>query len=600
MSISIHYVKPKNTHIFQAIPELQQVQTYFPLYDRFFAMNESNCNSIQFNYPSVISKILHRNPFGTEDKHSYTCQINQRQTIDIFMKMAPLLDPFKYIVGKYDVSDPLLFQLPSFHSDPIAVFAGQMNKLSDPNNSAYIDSFFSYLSCRAATDYHWVHGLQYYGSFLAIKKGFQLNVADDLEYLLQSAFFTKNVGVHGSPDCLFTLPAEAMLEIAEFVRKPRLNLSPCSGSMELSVDEFELLEPITESLSEPLFEVNAEPLFKVEAEAETDAEIRFFCDALKEQENMNIDRDSRCPSSSSSCSSRVSLTPPLTEPVTEDSTIEPNAEAECESEESGSESEYSSFEEPQLLLTFDRYPVQVICMEQCKDTLDSYILENDEISQEEWCSILMQIIMTLIAYGKWFDFTHNDLHTNNILYTETDKHYLYYCFQNQHYRVPTFGKIYKIIDFGRAIYTFNGQRFCSDSFSEGGDAATQYNTEPYFNPAFPRIDPNPSFDLCRLGCSIYEYIVDDCTEGKEKETNTEPINAFKVIQDWCTDDDNKNMLYKANGEERYPDFKLYKMIARRVHRHTPLAQLARPEFKQFECTKKSIHKNKPVMNVDKH
>ena len=31
----------------------------------------------------------------------------------------------------------------------------------------------------------------------------------------------------------------------------------------------------------------------------------------------------------------------------------------------------------------------------------------------------------------------------------------------------------------------------------------------------------------------------------------------------------KNILYKKNGDERYPDFKLYKMIARTVHNHTP-------------------------------
>ena len=35
------------------------------------------------------------------------------------------------------------------------------------------------------------------------------------------------------------------------------------------------------------------------------------------------------------------------------------------------------------------------------------------------------------------------------------------------------GKIYKIIDFGRAIYNLNGVRYCSDSFHPKGDAATQ-------------------------------------------------------------------------------------------------------------------------------
>jgi len=55
----------------------------------------------------------------------------------------------------------------------------------------------------------------------------------------------------------------------------------------------------------------------------------------------------------------------------------------------------------------------------------------------------------------------------------------------------------------------------------------------------------------------------------------------KLVLEWVSDDNNKNILYKANGDERYPDFKLYKMIARNVHKHTPKNQLSRPMFQNF-------------------
>ena len=124
----------------------------------------------------------------------------------------------------------------------------------------------------------------------------------------------------------------------------------------------------------------------------------------------------------------------------------------------------------------------------------------------------------------------------------------------------------KIIDFGRSIYKFKGRTYCSDSFAPGGDAATQYNCEPYYNDNKPVIEPNYSFDLCRLGCSIYDFIIDD----EEYEDMNE---LQKIINKWCTDDNNANILYKKNGSERYPEFKLYKMIARTVHKHTPQKQL---------------------------
>ena len=32
-----------------------------------------------------------------------------------------------------------------------------------------------------------------------------------------------------------------------------------------------------------------------------------------------------------------------------------------------------------------------------------------------------------------------------------------------------------------------------------------------------------------------------------------------LIEQWVKDDKGRNILYKNNGDERYPDFKLYKM-----------------------------------------
>ena len=247
-----------------------------------------------------------------------------------------------------------------------------------------------------------------------------------------------------------------------------------------------------------------------------------------------------------------------------------------------------------LLLTIQKFPVQVICMEHCENTLDDLIL-NTDLSDDEWMSALMQIIMTLIVYQKLFSFTHNDLHTNNIMYIPTNKKFLFYYYKKKHYKVPTFGKIFKIIDFGRAIYKFDNKLFCSDSFQTGGDAVTQYNTEPFFNDKKPRLEPNLSFDLCRLACSIFDYIIDDMDSIKNINS-CDPI--VKLIVEWCTDDNGINVLYKNNGAERYPEFKLYKMIARCVHNHTPNAQLDRPEFSKFVIFKNGVPKGEQIMDID--
>jgi hypothetical protein len=270
-------------------------------------------------------------------------------------------------------------------------------------------------------------------------------------------------------------------------------------------------------------------------------------------------------------------------------------ESKSDNDSDTNSSDYSDIDEETLYLTFPKFPIQMICLEHCENTFDNLILTT-ELTNDEWFSALFQIIMTLITYQKMFSFTHNDLHTNNIMYINTNKKFIYYCYKKKYYKVPTFGKIFKIIDFGRAIYKYNGKTFCSDSFQTGGDAATQYNTEPYFNEKKPRLEPNFSFDLCRLACSIFDYVIDDIEDVKNLDL-CEPI--VKLIVEWCIDDNGINVLYKNNGTERYPDFKLYKMIARCVHNHTPVAQLERPEFNKFVISKNSMGKNnEQIINID--
>ena len=201
--------------------------------------------------------------------------------------------------------------------------------------------------------------------------------------------------------------------------------------------------------------------------------------------------------------------------------------------------------------------------------------------------------MTLIIYQKAFDFTHNDLHTNNVMYVKTDKKYLNYHYDGSHYKVLTYGKLYKIIDFGRAIYKYNGKLCCSDSFHTRGDAATQYNFEPYMNKNKPRLEPNKSFDLCRLACSLFDYFFEGVNDIEQSK---DPIG--KLIALWCLDDKNRNILYKTNDEERYENFKLYKMIARTVHNHLPENYVNHKIFSKFKTSKKNINKKSKIIDVD--
>ncbi len=541
---------------------LKNVQNYVPLYEKFFVLNETNYNHINLNQRYHITSITDRPQFNTINcKVIDTNNANEKEET-VFVKFSPLLDPIKYLVGKYDHTDVNIFNLPKLDNKHVC-----HNKIQNVYNSAYTDSFFSFLTSKLLNEHGFLHGLDFYGSYLANLNDYKVNIFDDIEYLSESQFFNSN------KNSLFTIDENFYDMICESDSRDRKKRLQFGKEIKNDIDAEVIAIKTDDSVFSTLSDVN---------------NIEEIDNIVTDNNDDKISRKTH-----STCSSRSSHT----DNSDNDSENDSENDSDYDSED-GSDSITSSMsdEEEQVFAHIEDFPVDMICLESCKDTLDSYMMGQD-VEPDEWLGILMQVIMQLIAYQKVFAFTHNDLHTNNIMYKDTDKQYLYYCFNSTYYKVPTYGKIWKIIDFGRAIYKFNGRIICSDSFAPGEDAATQYNCEPFINSDKPRLEPNLSFDLCRLGCSLFDYF--DC-DLESLTTDLEDLDDVQeIIIEWCKDDKNKNILYKKNGEERYPEFKLYKMIARNVHNHTPVNQLERDQFSQFKVSKKKIKKNlNRVLNID--
>jgi hypothetical protein len=578
--IDFTYKKEDNHKLFKSLEEnplfgIFASQNYIPLYNSFFSLTKTNYNSIMLNHKWKLHEIV-----AQETNNIFKCQLKNNNTKTkkkVFLKFSPLLDPIKYLLGKYDMADANLLNLPSFESQDCN------EKTRDYNNSAYVDSFFTYLSSKLLHDHGFVHGMDFYGSFLALKTDFRINIIDDIEYLNDSNFFRKNDKI--------------LYELEEFdsgdmndTRNYKKKLTIIKGEdIELSNIDAIVIDIIeTGAVETGAVETGAVELSKSEQPELVTIELPDL-------------EKSHTKSNNSSCSSRTSNSSTGEEGnEKEDAEEGSNDEEEDddaeddkiggveEGEDWVSDSESDSESEEMLMAKIKKFPVQVIALEHCDMTLDEFMTSEEKITQEQWDSIVLQILFSLITFQNTFGLTHNDLHTNNVMYIETDKKFLYYKLNHIYYKVPTFGKLFKIIDYGRAIYKFRGQLLCSDSYHPTGDAATQYNCEPYFNDKKPRLDPNYSFDLCRLGCALYDYLMD---EPKSK--------IVQIMLDWVKDDKGRNILYKKNGDERYPDFKLYKMIARTVNKHVPAQVLSNPYFDKFIVPKKEVSKKiKEVMDID--
>ena len=149
---------------------LYDIQNYIPIYSRFFDINENNYNGIQLNQKYYLQNII-SNPtqiIGERDRdhvderdHS----LNHLETIiaddngntnnvPMFVKYSPLLDPIRYLSGKYENIEKTRV-LPKYNS----TLETCEDKVLNTNNSSYVDGFFSYLTSRALHEHGIVHGI---------------------------------------------------------------------------------------------------------------------------------------------------------------------------------------------------------------------------------------------------------------------------------------------------------------------------------------------------------------------------------------------------------------------------------------------------------
>jgi hypothetical protein len=253
--------------------------------------------------------------------------------------------------------------------------------------------------------------------------------------------------------------------------------------------------------------------------------------------------------------------------------------------ESTSDSEWSEDgdypdNETKVFAALSEFPIMMIFLESNRDTMDSLMENPEEVGAEpgtpewetRWSAWLFQVAAALCQIQSLWAMTHNDLHGNNILWSPTDKEFFFYRSQDgKMWKVPTYGKVFRIIDFGRAIYTHNNTLCISDDYLPDNEAGSQYNFGPIYDPTKQRSYPNPSFDLSRLSVSILEALFEEIPEDREgggvlsEEIDRKQMETvsdlYNLLWGWLIDNEGRNILWDGDQSERYPGFDLYTVIA---------------------------------------
>ena len=458
-----------------------------------------------------------------------------------FCKVTHLLDPIRTMQAYYESSEK--------------GEARKKKKLENPMNQAYVDGLANYLVGQLRERNISPHFCLFFGAYRAVAELYRYNITEEFDsYRNYKGFWNaKRSG-------LFQL----------YIHRPMLE----EGDQELYTEQ-----ELAELISTPKHSLQSSSFSYSSSSKETTKSHITLEDSLEEQ---------------MACVELESISS-----FPDDGTVETYT--------SSSDSSDDSKEMIELYAEFKSYPVMLLFQERMEGVLDDMLEDEEEVGcdigsaewEERWTVWIFQIIAALCAAQGALGFTHNDLHTSNIVWSETDLPYLYYIARDSTvWKIPTFGKLFRIIDFGRAIFRVGSTWFLSDDYESGGDAEGQYSCFSIAKEGVPDIYPNPSFDLCRFSVSCIDALFPETPvelpdgEILSKEDSwivretTSPL--WNMLWSWLIADDHANILKDKSGVEKYPDFDLYKEISASVHNAKPQDQIRKTIYTKYIVSRSSI------------
>ena len=491
-----------------------------------------------------------------------------------YKKSMALIDPFTWMRYKVRPSEPFFW-------------FSQVNDVNHPTNQGYVDTVASALVSKIGRDFHLPHFCEFYGAFRGVVKSFFYNLEDDLE------------------DVRFTKWFWAALEAKEF----GLRVVEKESGRQLTLDEIiELMKPDDDNLTDT--EESDEDESDNEDEDEDEDEDTSEIESLGAEElPLNTPTNQ---------STEVVLDLQEDEPETEDERevvvhrrkVSTLRTADTFSTTSDDRRSYG--EDFTIHAELYNMPVAVMFLECMEGTMDE-LLENESLSpikssQDEvrWGSWMVQICAALSQIQRHVGMTHNDLHTNNVLWKSTNQEFVVYKDNHgRQWRVPTFGKLFTIIDYGRSIFLLNGYHYISSDYNEGHDADGMYNFGRLEDEDLPKVFPNKSFDLSRLACSLLRGLFPNnpdfrlnaplLTKEGDWEIRESDHPLFNLIWSWLRAEDGTNILETQSGAEKYPGFELYSIIAATVHGAVPEKQFMHKMIQVFAVKQGQQGTEKPIL-----
>jgi hypothetical protein len=540
----------------------------------------------------------------------------------IHVKKTALLDPLKVMRDEFVI--PSKIKNKSLDDE---VIKNTMTKLNSYNNCGHVESLFLYLGNKLVETGKCPSFPYYYGCINGEDPNYHHNITDEYESVARTKWFKDRVKTDFD---LLIIEDDQDLEqdLENPARKSSSNnnnnnnnnskndnsddeITECDN---LTTSELPDISDIVEKKFKPL-DMNSSGIVDISFIKDMDdEELEFSLDQQDldqnlenptsktafEKNNSNKCGDDKCGEDAKCCENNKDLENSESKNNSKKCSDDCNEDCICSNSDSESENENDSNDETDFIeelsdvdkdnlsmtdfedrpgnmyyIKCESMPVSLSLMEKLDDTLDNILDDDYNMSETEWFGMFFQVAFGLAVAQKYFNFVHNDLHSSNVMFKKTSLNCLYFQVNNNYYKIPTFGKITKIIDFARGTFKFGDRWIFSDQFKEDGDAHGQYDYPVDGSLKNCENKPNPSFDLVRLGTTVIHRL-----------ENVPKVREF--VEQITLDDYDNSVCYDEDT------FDLYIDIARNCHNAIPLEIMSRKEFEKFKINKSKIPKGQYI------
>ena len=401
---------------------LQHVQSFFPALETLFPSVKSN-RGYRESCPCLGATELVTDI--TSDSVATVEHLKDNTVRDqpIWIRRVHLVNPVDVMEGVAVV--PVDGALPSVHRE---AWQETLFKVNDPMNEAYTDAVCSNLMSLLVETRRSPHFCRFFGTFNGRVAEYDYNITEDMQAIEGKRWFKE--GLQAGAFRVYAADRYTPGVTADW-RRPLQ-----TGGRAIAVES-------SDGLS-----VSGEPIEELEDGGDAVAMGSGDSDELTEIRELRLTEEAviipraavKLEAATATEVAEGSGTSEESYSESDDSYegVDAGADAGADDDDDEDEDEdedEDDDEDTDYHAVLNNFPVQCTVLERCEGTLDSLMdleLKNESIANgviaadkdARWSAWIFQVIAGLSVAQQYYGMVHNDLHTNNIVWTKTDAEYL--------------------------------------------------------------------------------------------------------------------------------------------------------------------------------